>query len=59
MDTDHFNYEELNDVEDRYKYQIKTSNRFEAFEDLYYSRDINRTQENIRISKSKLKCSAV
>jgi hypothetical protein len=46
-------------VEPREKYQIKISNRFVAFEELDYSRDINRTWENIRISKSRLKCSAV
>ena len=45
-------------MEAREKYQIKISNRFVAFEDLDYSSDINRTWENIRISKFKLKCSA-
>jgi len=40
---DQFNHEELNDVEDRQKYQIKISKRFVAFKDLDYSRDFNRT----------------
>jgi hypothetical protein len=56
---DQFNHKELNNMEARKKNQIKISNRFVAFQDLDDSRDINRTYENIIISKSRLKCSSV
>ena len=50
-----FNLRKLNEQEVRKQYQIKTSNRFAALENLSESKDINRVWENI---KENIKTSA-
>ena len=55
FDEERFNLRKLNELEVMKLYQIKSSNRFAALEDLSYSKDINRAWKNI---KEKIKTSA-
>jgi hypothetical protein len=48
FDVERFNLKKLSELEVRKQYQIKTSNRFAALEDLNDSLGINRAWENIK-----------
>ena len=55
IDGERFNFRKLNELEVRKQYQIKISERFAAFENLRYSKDVDRAWENI---KENIKISA-
>ena len=48
FDVERFNLRMLNELEVRKQYQIKTSDRFAAVDNLNDSRDINRAWQNIK-----------
>jgi len=55
FDVERFNLRKLSELEVRKQYQIKTSNKFAALENLIDSEDIKKTWKNI---KQNIKTSA-
>ena len=48
FDGERFNLRKLNELEVKEKYQIETTNRFAALENLNVDEDVNRAWENIK-----------